>query len=331
MSISPRVSVIMPAYNVERYVEHAVLSVLDQDFYDLELIFVDDGSTDSTLTRVEEIGDRDSRLKIISQMNAGRPSIARNRGIAIAKGDYLTFLDSDDYWLPTRVGKMVAGLDNHPDWVAAFHDLNLIDAEGGDLGKIYLADADFISKAAPWLTDLGDGWNECNRRFFVFMSLLYAAVHTQSIMIARSRLPCSQLSFDSNFVICEDTDFWIRVAMCGSVGFLNEVLSSYRQHEGSITQNKLRFSSQTVLFHKHNYRRIEDLISTKYKRKYQVKIANLIRELGYFHYIDFDFQSARSAYWEALSIDAKFSDFIALGKTILPRSLLRQLRKMQEP
>lgn len=91
------VSVIIPVYNVEKYLRECVDSVLIQTYKDIEVILVDDGSTDSSGKLCDEYGERDQRIKIIHQVNGGL-SEARNTGIRNASGDYLIFLDSDDFW-----------------------------------------------------------------------------------------------------------------------------------------------------------------------------------------------------------------------------------------
>ncbi len=327
MNNSPRVSVVMPAFNVEKYIERAVTSVLDQSFTDLELIVVDDGSKDSTLEMVQTLAREDSRLKVIVQENAGRPSIARNRGIARSTGEYLAFLDSDDFWFPNRVEMMVSGLDQHPEWAAAFHDLKFVAEDGSDLGHTYLADADFLSKAEGWLTNIEDGWFECHPRFYVFMSLYFAAAHTQSIMIARSRLPEMEIFFDPQFIICEDTDLWIRLALAGRLGFLNQVLSGYRQIGTSITRDQLRFASQSVNFHRHNLNRVAELLSNDEKCHYECKLASYLRDLGFVHYERLELESSRMAYKQALKLDGKMTDLLALGKTWVPKAVLQGLRE----
>lgn len=324
---APTVSVIMPAFNAERHLEYAVNSVLTQTYRDLELIVIDDGSTDNTLSMLNAISVQDSRLKIISQINSGRPSIARNRGVSIAKGIYISFLDSDDLWDQARVERMVSGLDRHPEWVAVFHDLELVDEFGTSLGQTYLADVDFLTKASPWNKKLEDNWFNLNSRFYVFMSLYYAAAHTQSIMIARSRLPDGILNFNPNYIICEDTDLWIRVAMHGQIGFLNEVLSSYRQLSTSITRNRLRFANQSVAFHKDNYQRLCQNLSKDEIIIYKKKIADYIRDLAYLQYDQYNLLDARKAYFEALTLDAKLKDAIAITKTWLPVVILKLARQ----
>lgn len=90
------VSIIIPVYNVEEYLEEALESVINQTLKDIEIIIINDGSTDKSFEIVKEYAIKDKRIKIINQKNQGQ-SIARNRGIEIAKGKYIYFMDSDDY------------------------------------------------------------------------------------------------------------------------------------------------------------------------------------------------------------------------------------------
>lgn len=93
----PKISVIIPVYNVEKYLEQSLNSVLNQTLSDIEIICVNDGSSDSSLDILNEYASKDSRIKVISQENQG-PGVARNNGIEIATGDYLMFLDPDDWY-----------------------------------------------------------------------------------------------------------------------------------------------------------------------------------------------------------------------------------------
>jgi glycosyltransferase involved in cell wall biosynthesis len=108
------VSVIMPAYNAERYLHTAVDSVLRQTFSDLELLIVDDGSSDETVRIATRYADRDARVRVLRQQNAG-PGPARNTGFRHATGRFLAFLDSDDEWDDTFLAEQLAVLDARPD------------------------------------------------------------------------------------------------------------------------------------------------------------------------------------------------------------------------
>lgn len=112
-ALMPLVSVIMPAYNAERYIRESIESVLNQSYKRWELIIIDDCSQDSTARIVREYAESDPRLKLIqSKKNVG-PATARNIGIEAATGGYLALLDSDDLWLPEKLVKQIAFMLGH--------------------------------------------------------------------------------------------------------------------------------------------------------------------------------------------------------------------------
>ncbi|MGD1027444.1 glycosyltransferase family 2 protein [Candidatus Binatus soli] len=115
-----KVTVIIPTYNRAHILSQAIESVLAQTMGDFELVIVDDGSTDGTAEIVR--GFSDSRIRYIQQANAG-PGMARNRGVAEATSQYVSFLDSDDLWTPDKLSSCLTFLSNHPEVGGIFHDL----------------------------------------------------------------------------------------------------------------------------------------------------------------------------------------------------------------
>lgn len=114
----PKVSVITPVYNVEAYLRQCLDSVLNQTLRDIEIICVDDGSTDGSAAILEEYAAKDSRIKVVKQENAGAGA-ARNAGLSVAKGEWLSILDADDEFSPNMLSEMVeAGERNSADVVA---------------------------------------------------------------------------------------------------------------------------------------------------------------------------------------------------------------------
>ena len=114
----PKVSVITPVYNVETYLRQCLDSVLNQTLRDIEIICVDDGSTDGSAAILEEYAAKDSRIKVVKQENAGAGA-ARNAGLSVAKGEWLSILDADDEFSPNMLSEMVeAGERNSADVVA---------------------------------------------------------------------------------------------------------------------------------------------------------------------------------------------------------------------
>lgn len=110
----PKVSIIIPVYNVEKYLQRCIDSLLAQTYTNTEMIFVDDGSTDSSYQILQQAEKTDSRIRVFSQENAG-PSAARNLGMDHCTGEYIMFCDSDDTVEPTWTEKMVEAVQEHPD------------------------------------------------------------------------------------------------------------------------------------------------------------------------------------------------------------------------
>lgn len=105
---APAVSVIMPAYNVEKYIEKAIRSVMTQTFTDWELIVIDDCSSDSTPAIVKRLAQEDDRIRFVSNPENCGVAKTRNRGLDLSTGDYAAFLDSDDIWCPQKLEKQLS-------------------------------------------------------------------------------------------------------------------------------------------------------------------------------------------------------------------------------
>ena len=323
----PLVSVIMPAYNGERYIADAIRSVLAQTVPDLELIVVNDGSTDGTLALAEDARQRDARVRVIDRPHSGSPAAPKNDGIAAAGGRYLAFLDCDDLYDRERIALLLQELRAHPHWVAVFHDLRRIDRDGKARPGSYLGDADFLRQAQPHLTAIADNWYECDASFYVFQSLRYAALHTQSVLIARDRAGPGTLRFDPQFAIGEDTDLWIRLGLEGTIGYLDRVLSAYREHEASITVNPCRRWRELYRVHAHNYARIRSRLSRRQQQLYRAKIAEHAAELGYAKRQRDDRAGARTAYADALRWRWRTRSALGWLKACIPARLLHRLQR----
>ena len=113
---TPGVSVVIPVYNGEQYLADAIQSVRDQTYQNVEVIVVDDGSTDESADVAKKFGEA---IRYVHQSNGGVGK-ARNTGIAAARGAYLAFLDQDDLWLPDKLAVQVAYLDSHPEVGAVY-------------------------------------------------------------------------------------------------------------------------------------------------------------------------------------------------------------------
>jgi glycosyltransferase involved in cell wall biosynthesis len=130
----PKVTVFIPVYNREKYVGDAIESILAQTFSDFEILLVDDGSTDHSVDLIRSYTDPRIRLAC-NEENLGIPK-TRNKGVELARGQYMAMLDSDDRAYPHRLEKQVAFLDNHPDYAQVGSWCRMMDAQGHPLKRI---------------------------------------------------------------------------------------------------------------------------------------------------------------------------------------------------
>lgn len=132
---NPKVSVLLPVYNAERFLALAIESILSQTFQDFELIVIDDCSRDGSWRVVEEYAGKDARIVAVKNEKNLNLSATLNKGIAMAKGEYIVRMDHDDISLPFRLEKQVQFLDEHPDVGIVGGDIEIIDEEGMVFGQ----------------------------------------------------------------------------------------------------------------------------------------------------------------------------------------------------
>ncbi len=206
---TPRVNVVIPAYNAAATLPETLATVFAQTFTDYEVIVVDDGSTDSTPDLLARYGDR---LCVLSKSNEGRPATTRNLGAQAARGEYVAFLDADDGWQPEKLARQVALLDRNP-----------------ALGLVYTA-ATIIDDAGRVLRV-----NPCPRqgrgRIYPLLAVRNLMVGS-SVMVRRQAIAAAGW-FDPELTSIENWDLWIRIAREWEVDFVNEPLTLYRVHEGN--------------------------------------------------------------------------------------------------
>lgn len=214
----PKVSVIMPVYNGERYVEQAIDSLLSQSFQDWELIIVDDGSTDSTPLILNRYID--PRVRVIRQMNGGEAN-ARNTGLDNMRGEYMAFLDADDIYLPNALADLSSFLDSNQRYGVVFSDGIIFDQNEYELMR---------------LTEVRPGIYTGNILDPLVMSPSVITVPVCTM----SRVACirkNSLYFDEkNNLIGTDWDFWIRLAVHAEFGYLDRLTCKYRIHTSNITR-----------------------------------------------------------------------------------------------
>jgi glycosyltransferase involved in cell wall biosynthesis len=219
MTPRPRVSVVLPIYNGERYVAETIESALAQVHANYQIIAVNDGSRDGSAKIVKSYL-ASGRIKYVEQENQGVAS-ARNTGIAHASGEFIALLDQDDIWFPDKLEKQVAFMDAHPEIALLHARVSCIDGAGNPIsckGFIYVEDV---------------------RGYCVERLLSGNRIAPLTVLVRRSCLD-EVGGFDGAFAPADDWHLWLRIASRFPFGFLESIVGQYRVHESNESKNLLR-------------------------------------------------------------------------------------------
>ncbi len=237
----PLVSVIVPAYNAERYITDTLASVLAQTYRDTEIIVVDDGSTDDTRQRMLAFGER---VRYVRQPNSGGCASPRNHGARLASGELLAFIDSDDLMSPRRIERQVAFLRDHRDAAMVFSNYRDFDACGLDDGD-HFARCPLLSAV---LRRAPGGTTGVTLPSGPATDLLLTENFGSSSPMVRRSTHAAVGGFDESLRASEDYDYAYRIAARFAVGVLPSVDWYKRRHGASMSanvENILRFKIVT--------------------------------------------------------------------------------------
>ncbi len=215
---SPTVSIIIATFNREKLLKEAIESVLVQTYSDYELLIIDDGSIDNTQTMVQSFDS--PKIKYIYQKNKGR-SAARNVGLNLAKGKYITFLDSDDLYLPNKLMTQVNYLDAHPHVGMIYTSAYCMDEDGNKLAHHYKADAS----------------GSIYKKIAFFMPVTI----TLPTVMVRQNIIRQVGGFDEKMYRFEDTDMWRRLSKITHIHAIDEFSCKLRTHQDNqlLSQNPI--------------------------------------------------------------------------------------------
>jgi len=210
------VSVVIPTHNRKEFIGETVDSVLAQTYTDLEVIVVDDGSTDGTSDYMQTRYADEPRVRYVWQENAER-SAARNRGIDEARGEFVAFLDSDDLWLPKKLEMQMRLMEARPEVVMAL-------CWTSNCG---LKEDQSVFTILPEKED-------CNTQGFHQRLVALNRIISATPLIRKSVFEkCAKFSLDDKVICFEDWELWIRVACYGKVDVVPQVLAIRRHHPGN--------------------------------------------------------------------------------------------------
>ena len=293
----------MPCFNAAVHITRSVASALGQTFHDIELIVVNDGSTDKSLEVLKRIAD--PRLKIINQLNQG-VSAARNRGLKEARGDYIAFLDADDTWHPECLEKLHASLSSHPSAALVYCGWQNLGLSGGQ-GKPYVP-SDYegpekiekLLQACPWP--------------------IHAALTRKEKILETG-------GFDEKLSNSEDYRLWLHIAARNKIVRVPQMLAYYHFHEGpQATKNRAKGARSNWRVKKEFLQKNPGVAKQLDKKILRQCLKGMLLRKGYECYWDRDLAEARQIFRLVMKTGfGSFKDWKYMLPSLLPISVHRNL------
>jgi glycosyltransferase involved in cell wall biosynthesis len=216
----------MSVYNGDRYLEKAVDSILAQTFKDFEFIIINDGSSDRSLSILENYAKQDDRIRLIDQQNSGLTK-SLNKSLALSCGEFIARMDADDIAMPERFERQIEYLETHPQCVIVGSEVLQIDMDGDAICEMGISQ-NHKKIEAELLAGCG------------------GAIRHPAAMMRREPLIAIG-GYREKFKMTEDLDLFLRLAECGELANLPEVLLHYRLHLGSVNFTKAQQQTQEVI------------------------------------------------------------------------------------
>ena len=262
------ISIIIPTYNNEKEIERCLKSIITQTYTNIEMIVINDGSTDSTQSILEKYAKKDKRIKILFQDKQG-VSNARNYGMKYAKGEYLAFVDADDWIEETMYEKLMKKMQEYDcDIVRCNYEVNINEKNTIETGSLY---------------DLGSkkiSLQESNQKLFSYF-MRFMPSYIWLLLIKRSSF--TNLEFDNELIILEDKLFYYDLFCQGkTIYFYDEILYHYYKNKISVTNSKKNYEERLI-----SIIQFVDKIKTKLEN-YNKLTKNLKKEIDniYIHIIE---------------------------------------------
>ena len=303
---APAASVVIPAYNAERFIGEAINSVLGQTYRDFEVIVVDDGSTDKTAEVVKAYEE----VRYLYKENGGTAS-ARNRGIEASRGRYVAFLDADNLWEPAKLEAQMALFEHQPSLAWSYTDSLVVDER---------KERSVYRKSQLVGRPEGD----------VLERLIHGNFMPPSTVVVARGVLEEMGGFDESYLhrISEGWELWTRIAAQYPVGYVHRPLAKTRQHA---------YRKTGTMDLEHAYRSRKAIVEKAVRRdpdrlagRRRSALASLCLNIGR-RYLDREERAAsRRFFWQALRYrPAHLTAWLYLGASFMPRPLLRSLGRLR--
>ena len=299
----PKVSVILPAYNGEKFIAAAIDSVLSQTYKDYEVIVVNDGSVDGTARILDKYA---GKIRVVSQENGG---IAKARNVAIenSKGEYLAFLDQDDLWLSDKLELQVPLMEKNKDVGLTYTDAHILCDNNTEF--------------------LSFGLRKPYRGMVVENLLLNNFIATSSVMVRKECFEKVGL-FDQTLSPCLDYDIWLKIASIYKADYADRPLVKFRDHVSTFRKNEI-FTIEKIIETLERFIDEHPEIRRNMGIKIDQKIANYYIGLGNKYFAKANFKVAFSKFNMAFKLNPSLRAFLYIIASVpfeLTKNVLRSIK-----
>lgn len=295
----PKVSVIIPSLNGDRWIEYAIKSILNQTYFNYEIIVVDGGSTDKTESIVKSYGNR---ISFISKPGL-KTTAAHNVGIETARGDLICFLDVDDEWVENKLELQVAEILKNPELGLIYSDCYQINETGQIIGRFN----------PPMLNKID------------FLKTLYIRniIPNPTIMVPKKCFEAIN-GYDETMLYCEDYDMWMRIALKYDVLCIPTPLAKWRIHDVNRS-----FHEDNWIYENKLTDRFE-LFNPEFKKYRPIRESRILLGYGNYYNSQRKIELARSYFWKSIRCQPLSPvSYVQLLKTFLPSKALSILKKLK--
>lgn len=259
----PLISIIIPAYNAEKFIERTILSAINQAYKDIEVIVLDDGSTDSTGDMVRKLQKKDSRVRYYYQENQGL-ALSRNRLCEISQGEYIAFLDHDDEWFSDKLELQLELFKTKPSIALVFADmLSVSEDKAKDSFR-------YFSNKQPYR----------GKVFYEF--LIEGNFIPLSSVIVRSNILKDYLPFRAGLKIAEEWELFLRMSRGHDFDYLDKPVGIYHLHSNRASRDVLLEVNERLEIMDYWFKRDEKLCS-HYRNKFLKAKSDLNLQKAYFY------------------------------------------------
>ena len=273
----PTVSVIIPTFDRAELLPRAIESVMAQTYHDWEIVLVDDGSTDATpdvaRAYIRRLGDR---LHNIRQKNGGS-SRARNRGIEVARGRYVAFLDSDDEFLPTKLARQIELFDLRPELGLVYCDYSFVDLDG----VYHVSTFDEVHPTAREVETEAVAPKLLACRGDLFGSLIQAYFISTIVGMVKRKVLGTSIRFSEEHEFGEEWLFYLQVARRCRAGFVDEPLAIYHYQQGSLARTDKDANAHQYLHLLRSIVASFDDLERSHRQAVRKNLSRLCRQLGH--------------------------------------------------